>query len=399
VAKIVSSILRQEAALIEDTPKRLMEDKPLKAALLVFVGLAGVMAFGGWRGHQPLPTRLRRGGLAVLALLIIWNPGWGHEKRSQLAADADVFILVDTSPSIAAEDWGDAQPRLEGIKADLKAIAQHHVGAHIGIITFNAEGRPTLPLTTNTGAVLSAADVLSPIVTYYASGSSVDAGLDLLQSTLVREEETHPERTRLVYYLGDGEQTSGHKVRSFADVKPLVDGGAVLGYGTEKGGAMLEHFPAYSDPSDLGEEEYIKAVDGSVGKSIIDEDNLRRIAEQMGVEYTHRSASEAVDGALWSGEVPERVVTNTVPAKRPLGPWLALAATPLVAWELVLLWERLRRARAAVRLGRRGQPVKPAVPGGSGGLGTAGGSASGSPGGESAGWLGVVQVGMAVNRH
>ena len=45
-------------------------------------------------------------------------------------------------------------------------------------------------------------------MTAYSKGSSVTAAGKLLTERLRAARDSHPERPRLVYYLGDGEQTS-----------------------------------------------------------------------------------------------------------------------------------------------------------------------------------------------
>ena len=47
-----------------------------------------------------------------------------------------------------------------------------------------------------------------------------------------------PERGRVVFYLGDGEQTAADPPTPFDIDKRLINGGAVLGYGTTEGGRM-----------------------------------------------------------------------------------------------------------------------------------------------------------------
>jgi hypothetical protein len=391
VRGIVDDILEQEAALADDAPVRVVHDRPLVGLVLFGAGLAGVTVWGGWRSRPLRRVIVRRGGLVLLAAVMVWNPTFGTETFKQSAVDADVFILVDTSPSIAAEDWDVGAPRLDGVREDVKAIVEHHAGAHFSLITFDTTGHVTAPLTSDPGAATSAADTLEPITTWYAAGSSVDACLGALTDGLERSEREHPERARLVYYLGDGEQTAATDVESFAYVEDLVDGGAVLGYGTEEGGPMREHLPDYgsyfedefdyepdgeagsgADEED-GEPAYIDAPDGSRGVSRIDESTLKMIASELGVGYSHRDAGVPVSGALWSGKLPEREIDQSKDSGRPLTAWLALAAAPLIAWEMTVLLRRWRRASQTARLAAAsggGPPGTSDGPGGSGGLGT-----------------------------
>ncbi|MDR3106897.1 MAG: VWA domain-containing protein [Bifidobacteriaceae bacterium] len=346
VSEIVESILAGEAAEIEGPPRRVIHDRPGWGIGLLATGLAGIFIWGGWRGRPSWLAWSRRVTMVVLTGVAIWNPALGTEKVTQQAVDADVIVLVDTSPSLAAEDWAGDKPRLDGVKADLAAIATHHAGAHIAIITFDSAARLVMPLSSDPGAALAAAETLTPVAYWRASGSSIDAGLDLASDFLSRQARENPERARLIYYLGDGEQTRDEPAESFGELAELVDGGAVLGYGTAAGGKMLEH-----QESVLGEPlapaEYIRGPDGEFGRSKIDEEALRRIASDLGVPYSHRSATDPVESALWSGELPERTLEEETSGSRPLGFLAAIVIFGLLVWELALALPRASLAKAA----------------------------------------------------
>ena len=100
-----------------------------------------------------------------------------------------------------------------------------------------------------------------------------------------------PERARMAFYLGDGEQTASREPESFASSAKYVDGGAVLGYGTTEGGPMKKTTGAGAAAG--GYIEY----QGAPAMSVIDEDNLRQVSEQLGVEYQHRTADAGCSGA------------------------------------------------------------------------------------------------------
>ncbi|MDR1188142.1 MAG: VWA domain-containing protein [Bifidobacteriaceae bacterium] len=358
VGEIIDAILAQASAPVEGAPRRVIHDRPAWGIAVLTTGLAGLFVWGGWRWGAPSGKRanratwVRRGSTVVLTALIVWNPVLGLEKFSLTAVDADVIVLVDTSASLAAEDWDGSEPRLEGVRADLTAIAEHHTGAHVAIITFDSSARLTMPLSTDAGAARSAAETLTPVPIRQASGSTIDSALPLLTELLERQQAEHPERARLVYYLGDGEQTNDDPAASFAAVAELVDGGGVLGYGTDQGGRMLEHQDTVlGDP--VGPAEYVRGPDGQIGISRIDEPALERIAAELGVGYTHRSAGTPVVDALWEGELPERVIEDDTAAGRPLGFLAAIGVLALLVWELALLLRRVGRARAADEAARR----------------------------------------------
>jgi hypothetical protein len=358
-SEIVESILSGEAGEIEGPPRRVIRDRPAEAIAVVASGLVGLFIWGGWRGRRVV--WIRRGSMVLLLGLMLWNPNLGVEKVTQQAVDADVIVLVDTSPSIAAEDWDGSSPRLDAIRADIGAIAAEHVGAHIAIVAFDSSARLIMPFSTDPGAALAAADTLTPVPYWWASGSSIDSGLDLLEELLTRQAEEHPERARLVYYLGDGEQTREGSVKSFEPVADLVDGGAVLGYGTAEGGRMLAHQETIMGEL-VAEPEYILAPDGSPGISKIDETALEMIASELGVDYLHRTAQAPVSEALWQGELPPRTVDDATSGSRPLRFLAAVALFGTLIWELAWSLPRARNALAVTRLGAARQATRRAQP-------------------------------------
>ncbi|GAB6856022.1 vWA domain-containing protein [Microbacterium xylanilyticum] len=259
-------------------------------------------------GEKPVPERAKRDEgrpgagplmwilriLLVLACgVLLLRPGipGGHVRT--LASATDVVIAIDTTASMVAEDWDGANSgasssagdtRMVGVRGDVRRIAEAYPGARFALITFDANAVLRLPLTTDTGALVSAVDVLQPEVTRQSKGSSIGIANQLLAQTLQNARKASPDRARMVFYLGDGEQTVSSEPESFATSKKLVSGGEVLGYGTAKGGPMRETTGAFE-----GQGDYIQ-YQGSDALSRIDEKNLQQIAGELGVGYEHRTA-------------------------------------------------------------------------------------------------------------
>lgn len=233
--------------------------------------------------------------LACAALLL--RPGLPGGSTQTLATDTDVVLAVDTTASIVAEDWRDGEPRLAGVREDVAEIVAAYPGARFALVTFDAAAQLRVPLTTDTTALMSSLTVLRPEVTSRSQGSSIGIGARMLEETLARAASTAPDRSRMVFYLGDGEQTTGSAPESFARVAEYVDAGAVLGYGTAEGGPM--RITALVE----GDQEYIQ-YQGAPARSVIDQANLQTVAEQLGVDYQHRSADAAP-------ELPQAPTTTT----------------------------------------------------------------------------------------
>lgn len=305
------------------------------AALLGVAGWALVRAAGRDRAVWLLRILLT---LACGALAL--RPGLPSGTAQSVTADLDVFLLVDSTTSITAEDWAGGEPRLMGVRSDVEAIVDEYPGARFSLVTFDNHATQRLPMTSDVNAVFSALDVLRPPTTAYARGSDVGEAAPLLEEALQRAADDGADRAQLVFYFGDGEQTTATDPASFDGSAPWVDGGAVLGYGTDEGGRMRE-----VDGSAQGgaPPEYL-TYDGAPALSTIDEDNLRQIADDLDVSYAHRAAGTE----LALPEPPTAATTiddaETPGARAELSWEIALVVVALLLWELGLAAWQLRRS-------------------------------------------------------
>ncbi|MCU1425218.1 MAG: hypothetical protein JWM51_1509 [Microbacteriaceae bacterium] len=288
---------------------------PVGVLLLVTLLL---IAFVAWRGVRAPTLRARLGwalrlvGVLMLCLValrpVIPAPAADTPSAS---GGLEVYIVADTTSSMAAEDWASGAPRLDGVKADIRAMAEQLRGASFSLVTFDAAVVQRVPLTSDATALVSASDVLTQEITAYSQGSSIDEPVARLTELLAEAEEASPDQERVLFYLGDGEQTASTEPGSFAPLAPYLDGGAVLGYGTGEGGRMLS-YSGFVDPD--GTEEYIldfgstASADASPAISRIDETRLAKVAGELGVPYVHRDAREAIDPVLGAFDVGEVVV-------------------------------------------------------------------------------------------
>ena len=242
-------------------------------------------------------------GLRLLMLLacfmMLLRPGIPGGATETLATDTDILIVVDTTASIVAEDWdGDGQ-RLDGVRADVQSIVDEYPGARFALISFDAAAELRLPLTTDATALISSLEVLRPEVTAQSQGSSIGIASAMVEETLEAAADSAPDRSRMVFYLGDGEQTVSSDPESFSAGAEFTDGGAVLGYGTSEGGPMKVTSGSLSEEGD----EYIQ-YQGERAMSVIDEANLQTIADDLGIQYQPRSADADI-------ELPEAPTTTT----------------------------------------------------------------------------------------
>lgn len=283
--------------------------------------------------------------LVVLVVLAGARPGLLGAPAPVANTELNVFFVVDMTPSSSAEDYNGSEPRTEGMKSDIMALAGELAGARFSLITFDSSAKVVLPLTTDATALLTLTDIMAPRHTYNSRGSSISVADEVLAQRLAAAHEAHPDRPQLVYYLGDGEQTAAAAPAPFKDATGLIDGGAVLGYGSAAGGKMRDYDFGSGEPG-----AYI--VDKSAGYapavSRIDEKSLQAIAGQLNVPYVHRQGAEDVSAALGKSTPKAASQPASMEDGAGAGRWevywlLALAAFGVALWELAALTRSFRQ--------------------------------------------------------
>lgn len=292
---------------------------------------------------------LRRGLMVLMLVLIGLRPTLPNgEDAETTSGNLDVLFVVDTTASMIAEDYNGGEMRLTGVKADIAAITERLAGARFGLIGFDNAAYQPVPFTTDATAVVGAADALMPFATYYANGTGIDSPVAYMKSTL-ESAAKKAGRMRVVFYMGDGEQTIEQSPASFSGLRDLIDAGAVLGYGTEAGGRFKE--TNYDGISDTYYSYYDENYDDREAVSRIDEENLRRAADEMGIDYRRRESPGNLDEVI--GDVRQSVAD--VPSDRKIDVrqeiyWIfAVVFLGLLFWELWVILNELFPRKGGVK--------------------------------------------------
>ena len=214
-------------------------------------------------------------------------------------SNLDVAIVVDTSISMNAEDYQGTNTRLSAVKNDLKYIMDKLPGPSYAVITYDSKSYIRSPFTVDRDSIDVVVNTMAPKLSLYSKGSNLTAFKDDLKYLLEnsKKKENHK---RIVILITDGELTNNNKLESLSELRDLIDEGVVLGYGTTKGGEMREK--KYSSSTEL---EYIE--DRTQGKypaphavSKIDENNLKQMARDLGVDYVHMDKQSNIDSKIKS---------------------------------------------------------------------------------------------------
>lgn len=207
--------------------------------------------------------------------------------------NVDVLFVVDNTISMLAEDYDGDGRRLDAVKNDCEYIINQFPGASFSVVTFDSNVKAKIPYTIDTNMAMETIKILRSQEEFYATGTSLNDAMEFLKGYLDNDRETY----QVVFFISDGEITSSDSLKSYKDLEKYVDAGAVLGYGTDKGGGM-------KPPTYLDEEEYLYYYDDDFNRkkaiSKIDEKNLKSIASDLGVEYVHMTKQSKIKNTITS---------------------------------------------------------------------------------------------------
>ena len=251
----------------------------------------------------------------VLLLIAAARPGGAPAARTDAPTSsrggANIFFVVDRSEDSAVDDFG-GQPRMAGIREDIDTLIDAHPGARFAVISFASRPAIDWPLSSDAWSLRPVVDALSPYPGAAADQVNAAAAATVLRYQMISAGQQYPGADSLVYYFGSGAPQSTVPQGEF-DLD-AVDGGDVFGY----------------------------AADGS------GDQQLRDIADQLGVPFVDRRPGEAVPtGTQAAASAP---VVNPDGERRDEFYWvLTLIASGLLLVEIALSVRDLRRARSTAR--------------------------------------------------
>lgn len=242
--------------------------------------------------------------ILVLLFLINLRPMIVSSGAQTLTSDYDVLFVIDNTLSMYAEDYNGKERRIDAVKSDCKYIMEELQGSRFSVISFNNSPQELVPYTRDSNLAYESIDVMRTIDKLYARGSTLNVAKEAMLDSLKRVSDKSS-RKKIVFFISDGEITNEENLKSFSELKKYVDGGAVLGYGTKKGGKMLvkETFrDEYKYLQDESNYPYVDAV------SVIDEGNLKSIAKDIGVDYIYMNKQSNIKSKM--SELKKGMIAN-----------------------------------------------------------------------------------------
>lgn len=248
------------------------------------------------------------------------------------------IICIDDTLSMMAEDYDGENPRLDGVKADVEHITQELPGAKFCLIDFNNDVNLIAPFTDDTSYIRSSVNSIYPLPDYHATGTNINVCKKLL-GQMIQDAVRMGDGRIVVFFITDGENTDNHSLDSFADIASDIEGGAVMGYGTDDGGQMHYYDELY-DEVVLVEDKRTFPYQPAV--SCIDEDNLEQLSQDLGIKYIHMTETEKIDPVLEDiksmidGETEETTEYGYVDTYY----WFVIPLAALIAYEFISVKRR-----------------------------------------------------------
>ena len=200
---------------------------------------------------------------AALLVFALANPQVGAKVEEVKQVGIDVYILLDVSLSMKAEDIKPS--RLDKAKYQIARLVQRLKGDRIGLIVFSGDAFVQFPLTTDYSAAnlfLSAVDVNS----VPQPGTAIGPAIDLAVNSFKGEEETR----KAIIVITDGEDHEG-EIESVVD--EAIEKGIQI-YAIGLGSPSGVPIPVYNGSGQRT--GYKKDNQGNVVLTKLDESTLER---------------------------------------------------------------------------------------------------------------------------
>ncbi len=308
---------------------------PVGLLLLLFVGIFALTAYLTLRSKLNIREKLfcliRMGLIYVLTFIIGLRPVMVETRYEFATKNLDVLFVVDSTISMWAKDYNGRKERMTGVRKDVSYIINELAGSNFGLVTFDDTAHVLSPFTQDLQYIKDLLDTLESPDSYYAKGSDLSIPYHDIDA-LLRSSAKKENRKTIVFYISDGEITNGAALVDYSDLAQYIDAGAVLGYGSVEGGKM-ENSYGYGNVYDYGNHK------DAVSK--IDETNLKKIAEDMGLTYLNmNSGNESLMGSVEIIKDSSRTVIESgdgAEVFRDIYYFLAIPLALLILLEMVMM--------------------------------------------------------------
>lgn len=227
-----------------------------------------------------------KSGILVLSLVLLIgalaNPQIGTKYQDVKQTGIDVFILLDVSQSMKAED---IKPnRLEKAKQSIASLIQKLRGDRIGLVIFAGDAYVQFPLTTD----YAAANLLLNAVTFNSvptQGTAIASSIKLAVSSFKADAPTQ----KVIIVITDGEDHEGDISDAISSAKEKNIKLYTIGLGSPTGVPI----PIYNGSGNQVGYKEDKA--GNMVLTKLDEPILEQIASEGGGRYFRGGSGNELD--------------------------------------------------------------------------------------------------------
>lgn len=335
---------------------------PVLLFLIVLVAAAFVFLSAKRAARKRVMDIIRRSFIVVTVIIMGAGPSIPGQAL-EVSSALEVYLVIDRTGSMAAEDWDGTKPRIDGVRNDVALIMNTLAGSRFSILTWDSSVHTDMPLTSDASAVASYMDSFNRELSASSQGSSLNRPAADLAALLAKNKERHPQNLRAVFIFSDGETSNQEHWKSaptgseedWDRVKEYADGGLVIGYGTPEGGPMKVLRLGNSEAQSGDDDGYIHDLSqpgNPIAISKIDEAALQSAASRIGVDYVHspdKSAIESHARTILEGASEIAEQRNMKDTYRYIIWPFALLLGGLLAWEganLALRAQQLRNSHA-----------------------------------------------------
>lgn len=276
---------------------------------VVFSLLYFIYLFRFWRINRKLKVQKRRLLLKlslrtiyfVLFLIAFAGPSIGGGMKEIKQEGKDIFIAIDLSQSMNAEDISPS--RLQRVQLELKRLVKNFSSDRIGIIIFASEAFIQCPLTFDQNVLQLHIDGLhTNLVPHY--GTDIAAPLALAQQKFLQEESAEP-KSKSIILISDGEDFGENLGEILAELNENGIRVFSLGVGTETGSTVPQ-----------GNSIIIDKRTGTPAITRLDPSNLKALSTRTDGQYFELSdkameipdliaAIERVEGTVMGSRMVE----------------------------------------------------------------------------------------------
>lgn len=215
----------------------------------------------------------------VLMVLALVRPQLGTKLEEVQREGVDIFIALDVSYSMLAEDIKPS--RLEKAKHEISTFLNKLQGDRIGLIAFAGEAFVQCPLTLDYGAARIFLDIMDPRL-IPEPGTAIGAAIRMAIKSFEQKELKY----KVLILITDGENHGEDPLEAAKEAEKEGIKIYTVGIGTVKG----EPIPIRDARGNL--EGFKKDKQGETVTSKLDEITLEKIALQTNGKYHRSSAGE-----------------------------------------------------------------------------------------------------------